>query len=125
MTTLEESINPAAVGPARGDGMNERELTTHDLSAIREHVCGPQMGALLQRMDAGFERLETKLDRRLDAAETDVAALKQRQDATDADVSNLKRVAGRALFVYGLLALGAGSMIGMVWEWLKRKLGWQ
>lgn len=100
----------------------DKPISVADLDSIRHHVCEPQQEIILQKMEAGFARLEAVMGRNAEDDERRIAGLEVRQAAAETEIERMKSILGKALFVYGLVALAAGGLVAAFGGWLKAKI---
>ena len=120
MTT--ETPTPAAVGPVQGLPMDDRPISVNDLEMIQRHICEPSHRGTMAEMKAGFDRIETKIDVLARDDTRRFADIESRQERADIEIARLKSLAGRVLFLYGLVSLAAGGIVAAFGAWLKAKI---
>ena len=102
--------------------MDERPISVNDLEMIRRHICEPSHRGNMMEMRAGFDRIETKIDTLAKDDARRFSDIESRQDRADVEIAKLKSLAGRVLFLYGLVSLAAGGIVAAFVAWLKSKL---
>lgn len=100
----------------------DRQLSIVDLDLIGKHVCEPKQGLIMHEMKAGFDRIEMKIDTLAKDDTRRFADIESRQDRADVEIAKLKSLAGRVLFLYGLVSLAAGGIVAAFGAWLKAKI---
>lgn len=114
-----ETTNRAAVRPA-AKGLASMDM--NDLDSIRNHICAPQQQIIIQKMEAGFARLEAAIGRNAADDERRLSGLESRQAASETEIERMKSILGKALFIYGLVAVAVGGLVAAFGAWLKAKI---